>query len=167
LLFIGGIFYHHANVWVGLFPGIILGMLLEMWNFADPDVVIKAVAWRDRLLLICFGLVVGIAIFLLYFVNMLGVHLNWGFKDLYFWGIIIGAIFFGIGTAISGYFPGTIWISLGQGRREGWWALGGGLLGALLWSLIYGPLSGALVKAANYGPVSIALAIANGNTIGA
>jgi uncharacterized membrane protein YedE/YeeE len=167
LLFIGGIFYHHANVWVGLFPGIILGMMLEMWNFADPDVIIKAVAWRDRLLLICFGLVVGIGIFLLYFVNMFGIHLNWGFKDLYFWGIIIGGIFFGIGTAIAGYFPGTIWISLGQGRREGWWALGGGLLGALLWSLIYGPLSGALVKAANYGPVSIALAIANGNAIGA
>jgi hypothetical protein len=33
--------------------------------------------------------------------------------------------------------------------------------------LIYGPLSGALVKAANYGPVSIALALANGNAIGA
>ena len=161
ILFIAGFFNHHAPLIVGLFPGIILGMMLEMWNFSDPDVVIKAVAWKDRLLVICFGLVVGLAIFILYTVNLFGVHLNWGFKDLYPIGIIIGGIFFGIGTAVAGYFPGTVWIAIGQGRREAWWALTGGLLGAFLWSLIYGPLKGILIDTANYGPISIALLIAN------
>lgn len=167
LLFMAGFFYHHAALWVGILPGIILGVLFEIWNLSDPNILIKMFSWRDRTFISIFGLIVGISAFLLYFLYMLGVPMNWGFNDLYFWGIIIGGIIFGIGISIAGYFPASVWVAIGQGRKEAWWALFGGLVGAFVWTLVYGPFSLGLVKPANCGPVSVALGISNQNAIGA
>ncbi len=50
---------------------------------------------------------------------------------------IVGGALFGIGLAISGYFPGSIWMALGEGRRDAVFALAGAILGAATWTALY------------------------------
>ncbi|MGC8663985.1 MAG: YeeE/YedE thiosulfate transporter family protein, partial [Thermoplasmata archaeon] len=69
-------------------------------------------------------------------------------------GIIIGGLIFGAGVGIAGYFPGTVWIALGQGRRDAFWALLGGLLGAFSWSVIFGPAKAFFWNTLNFGPIT-------------
>jgi len=160
VMLVGGILmqliYHVflAPLWVGVFAGILLSIPLEIWDFSNPDVIIRAITLKDRLLMVCFGLVIGVGAILLYALNLFVPVLHWGIKSFFVPGIVVGGLLFGIGTAIAGYFPGTIWIALGQGRRDAVYAVIGGLLGALTWSLIFGQARYFLWDTLNFGPIT-------------
>jgi hypothetical protein len=136
------------------FAGILLSIPLEIWDFSNSDVIIRAITLKDRLLMVCFGLVIGVGAILLYALNLFVPVLHWGIKSFFVPGIVVGGLLFGIGTAIAGYFPGTIWIALGQGRRDAVYAVIGGLLGALTWSLIFGRARYFLWDTLNFGPIT-------------
>jgi uncharacterized membrane protein YedE/YeeE len=71
-------------------------------------------------------------------------------------------VLFGIGAAVSGYFPGTEFIALGEGRRDALAALPGGLLGAAAWTAVYQTDVGRwLVNTANLGDLVATGNIAN------
>ncbi|MCG2866533.1 MAG: YeeE/YedE family protein, partial [Vulcanisaeta sp.] len=160
VMLVGGILmqlvYHVflAPLWVGVFAGILLSIPLEIWDFSNPDVIIRAITLKDRLLMVCFGLVIGVGAILLYALNLFVPVLHWGIKSFFVPGIVVGGLLFGIGTAIAGYFPGTIWIALGQGRRDAVYAVIGGLLGALTWSLIFGQARYFFWDTLNFGPIT-------------
>ncbi|MGC8609602.1 MAG: YeeE/YedE thiosulfate transporter family protein, partial [Thermoplasmata archaeon] len=98
---------------------------------------------------------IGLGAILLYlFYAIPGVSPHFGIKDLFVFGVTIGGLLFGMGVGLSGYFPGTIWIALGQGRRDAIYAVFGGLLGALVWSLIFGVARGFFWDTLNYGPIT-------------
>ncbi len=147
-----------APLWVGVFAGILLSIPLEIWDFPPnpPDVIIRAITLKDRLLMVCFGLVIGVGAILLYGLNLFVPMLHWGIKAFFVPGVVIGGLIFGVGVAVAGYFPGTIWIALGQGgRRDAVYAvIGGGLLGALAWSLIFGPAKPFFWETLNFGPIT-------------
>ncbi|MFP3210386.1 MAG: YeeE/YedE thiosulfate transporter family protein [Thermocladium sp.] len=143
-----------APLWVGIFAGILLSIPLEIWDFPNPDVIIRAITLKDRLLMVCFGLVIGVGAILLYALNLFVPMLHWGIKAFFVPGVVIGGLIFGAGVAVAGYFPGTIWIALGQGRRDAIYAVIGGLLGALAWSLIFGPAKPFFWETLNFGPIT-------------
>ncbi len=65
-------------------------------------------------------------------------------------------LLFGVGIAISGYFPGSELMALGEGRRDALFALPAGLLGAASWTISYQTAAGHwLVTHANYGSILI------------
>jgi len=105
-------------------------------------------------LIVCFGFAIGVGAILLYALNLIVPSPNFGIKDFFVPGIIIGGIIFGAGVGIAGYFPGTVWIALGQGRRDAIWAVLGGLLGAFTWSVIFGPAKAFFWNTLNYGPIT-------------
>jgi hypothetical protein len=58
--------------------------------------------------------------------------------------------------AISGYFPGSEWMALGEGRRDAVYAIPAGLLGALAWTLLSDTEIGRwLVNTGNLGQILI------------
>ncbi|MGC8620303.1 MAG: YeeE/YedE thiosulfate transporter family protein, partial [Thermoplasmata archaeon] len=114
----------------------------------------RVMAFQDRFLIVCFGFAIGIGAILLYALNLIVPSPNFGIKDFFVPGIIIGGIIFGAGVGIAGYFPGTVWIALGQGRRDAFWALLGGLLGAFSWSVIFGPAKAFFWNTLNFGPIT-------------
>ncbi len=142
-----------APLLVGLIVGLPLAIPLELWNFSDPDVLQRTMAFQDRFLMVCFGFAIGVGAIVLYFLNIF-VHPNFGIKDFFVPGIVIGGIIFGSGVALSGYFPGTIWIALGQGRRDAIYAVLGGLSGAFAWSVIFGNVKWFFWDTLNYGPIT-------------
>jgi uncharacterized membrane protein YedE/YeeE len=73
---------------------------------------------------------------------------------LFVFGIVIGGLIFGAGVGIAGYFPGTVWIALGQGRRDAIYAVIGGLFGAFTWSVIFGNVRWLFWNTLNFGPIT-------------
>ena len=141
-----------APEWIGIFIGAIIGGLAEIWGISNPDVLLKLAKWEDRLFINCIA--IGAGALLLYGLSLLGVGFHWGVKPLYVIGILIGGLIFGLGVAISGYVPGTVWMALGEGRRDAIFAVLGGLLGAATWTVLYQTSVGQwLVNTLNFGEV--------------
>ncbi|MGC8681630.1 MAG: YeeE/YedE thiosulfate transporter family protein [Thermoplasmata archaeon] len=160
LMLFGGIYMQDvlhvtkAPLLLGIVAGILLAIPLELWNFSDPDTLYRVMAFQDRFLIVCFGFAIGVGAILLYALNLIVPSPNFGIKDFFVPGIIIGGIIFGAGVGIAGYFPGTVWIALGQGRRDAFWALLGGLLGAFTWSVIFGSAKAFFWNTLNFGPIT-------------
>ncbi|BAB59612.1 hypothetical protein [Thermoplasma volcanium GSS1] len=158
-LLIGGIImqvlFHvtKAPLLLGLIVAFPLAIPLELWNFTDPDTLFRVMAFQDRFLMVCFGFAIGLGSIILYLVAIF-THPNFGIKDFFVPGIVIGGLIFGIGVGLAGYFPGTIWIALGQGRRDAIYASFGGLLGAFTWSIIFGNVKWFFWDTLNFGPIT-------------
>ncbi|WMT50506.1 MAG: YeeE/YedE thiosulfate transporter family protein [Ferroplasma sp.] len=140
--------------WIGLFIGMIVGGLAEAWGISNPEILIRLGKFQDRLFIGCIAIAIGAGALALYGLAALGVSFHWGVKPDYVWGVALGAAIFGTGIAISGYVPGTIWMALGEGRRDAVYAVFGGLLGAASWTLIYQtPFGHWLVTYDNFGEI--------------
>jgi uncharacterized membrane protein YedE/YeeE len=145
-----------APQWVGILIGFWIGFAASMWGMSNPESIIRLARWKDRLFLDCISIAGPIAIFTLYGLHAYGFGMHFGLKDFYVWGILIGGAFFGAGMAISGYFPGSEWMALGEGRRDAVYAIPAGLLGALAWTLLSDTEIGHwLVNAGNMGQILI------------
>ncbi|MCX2713355.1 YeeE/YedE thiosulfate transporter family protein [Mycolicibacterium sp. J2] len=141
-----------APLWVALPIGIAFGMVAGLWGIGNPEMIIRTARLVDRLLLGCFLFVTAVGAVLLYGLYAVGVPMHLAPKPLYVVGVMTGGVLFGTGAAISGYFPGTALIALGEGRRDALAAIPGGLLGAAAWTAVYGtPVGHWLTTTANHG----------------
>ncbi|MFP3165374.1 MAG: YeeE/YedE thiosulfate transporter family protein [Acidianus sp.] len=154
-LWYNDVLHELAPLPLGILAGLTLAIPLELWNFSDPDTLFRVMALQDRFMVVCFGFAIGLGAILLYGLYLIpGTAPHFGIKAFFIPGVILGGLLFGIGVGLAGYFPGTIWIALGQGRRDAVYAVLGGLLGALTWSLIFGSVKGALWETGNLGPIT-------------
>ncbi len=145
-----------APLWVGLLIGAAFGVPAALWGIGNPETVIRAARLVDRLLVGCFAFVTAIGAVMLYGLYALGFAMHFSPKPLYVYGVTLGGLLFGVGVAISGYFPGSEWIALGEGRRDVLYAIPGGLLGAAAWTVLYETPTGHwLVSAANFGDLVV------------
>jgi len=126
-----------APMWVGLIIGFIIGAAAEIWGIANPETLIRLAKWEDRLFVVCIALGIAIGTPVLFGLYAAGVGFHWSPKPLYVIGVLIGGLFFGAGLALSGYFPGSIWMALGEGRRDAIYAVFGAILGAATWTALY------------------------------
>jgi uncharacterized membrane protein YedE/YeeE len=150
-----------APQWVGIIIGFIIGGLAEAWGIANPESIIRLTRWIDRLFIVCISVGGAFAVLLLYGLYASGINMHFGIKPLYLYGVSFGAILFGVGLAISGYFPGSEWMALGEGRRDALFAVPAGLLGAAAWTVLYQTNIGQwLVTKSDFGSMLI-----TGNTI--
>ncbi|EZQ07060.1 transporter [Candidatus Acidianus copahuensis] len=145
-----------APMWVGILIGFIIGAAAEIWGIANPETLIRLAKWEDRLFVICIALGLAISAPVLYGLYALGIGFHFSPKPLYVIGVGIGGLIFGSGLAISGYFPGSIWMALGEGRRDAIYAVFGAILGAATWTVLYQtPVGQWLVNTLNFGSVVI------------
>ncbi|HEY1656299.1 MAG TPA: YeeE/YedE thiosulfate transporter family protein [Candidatus Tumulicola sp.] len=145
-----------APQWVGVLVGFAVGGLAECWGVANPESIIRLARWKDRLFIGCVTVVGAFGVLLLYGLYASGIGMHFGLKPLYFYGVGIGGVLFGIGLALSGYLPGTELMALGEGRREALFVIPAGLLGAASWTLLYQNAAGQwLVHQANLGSVLV------------
>lgn len=145
-----------APQWVGILIGFGVGLAASLWGMSNPESIIRLARWKDRLFLDCISIAGPIAIFTLYGLHAYGFEMHFGLKDFYVWGILLGGALFGAGMAISGYFPGSEWMALGEGRRDALYAIPAGLLGALAWALLSATDLGQwLVNTGNMGQILI------------
>jgi uncharacterized membrane protein YedE/YeeE len=78
-------------------------------------------------------------------------------QDLtYVVGVLVGGLVFGVGFGLGGYCPGTCVVGASEGRRDAWWAILGGVVGALAFTLAYTTIVAPMNKLADYGKVTLA-----------
>ena len=143
-----------APQWVGILIGFGIGAAAELWGIANPESIIRLCRWKDRLFVGCVTVGGSVAVLTLFGGYALGIEPHFGLKAFYIWGILVGGVFFGTGMALSGYFPGSEWMALGEGRRDALFAVPAGLMGAFAWTALNQTAVGQwLVNTGNYGEI--------------
>ncbi len=124
--------------------GIFFGFALQRVGATNPQNIINMLRLKDFHLMKAIFFAIGISSTLLFLLMSLGVinpgHLS--VKSSYI-GVIVGGAVLGLGFAVAGYCPGTGLTALADGRRDALFFVGGGLLGALIYTLVFGSIKGS------------------------
>jgi hypothetical protein len=124
--------------------GIFFGFALQRVGATNPQNIINMLRLTDLHLMKAIFFAIGISSTLLFILMNLGIidagHLS--IKSSYV-GVIVGGALLGLGFAVAGYCPGTGLTALADGRKDALFFMGGGLLGALIYTMTYGSIKGS------------------------
>ena len=146
------------NIILAIILGLFFGIALDQAQASNPQKIIGMLRLKDFHLMKVILFAIGFSSLLLFILLSLNLidagHLS--VKTTYF-GVIIGGAILGTGFAIGGYCPGTCVVAAGRGRKDALAFLSGGLIGALVYMLIFGLIQdSALFHTFAGGAVSVA-----------
>ena len=132
------------TIFLSLILGTFFGFALQRAGATNPQNIINMLRLKDLHLMKAIFFAVGISSTLLFLLMTIGVvdpgHLS--VKSSYI-GVIVGGAMLGLGFAVAGYCPGTGLTALAEGRKDALFFVGGGLLGAFAYTLVYGSIKGS------------------------
>lgn len=123
---------------LALLLGGAFGYILQRIGATNPTVLINMLRLRNFHLMKVILLGIGAASIVVFALAAINPELtNFSVKTAYI-GVLIGGLIFGLGFAIAGYCPGTSVAAIGEGRKDAMFFVLGGLVSALLFTLVYG-----------------------------
>jgi hypothetical protein len=122
--------------------GLLFGFALQRVGANNPQNIINMLRLKDFHLMKAIFFAIGISSTLLFLLMAVGIidAGNLSVKSSYI-GVIAGGALLGLGFAVAGYCPGTGLTALADGRKDALFFIGGGLLGALIYTMIYGSIN--------------------------
>lgn len=141
---------------VGLLTGIAFGAILQRVGASSYELIVNMLRLKDFTIMKFLFLAIATGSVGMYMVSQFWpdqAHI--GIAPLYLGGVIVGGLVFGVGWALAGYCPGTALVAMAEGKLDAAITVLGGLLGALVLSLIWDPVQSALVDPLNYGNKSL------------
>lgn len=139
---------------LGLFTGILFGILLQKGRVAKFRVIVGQFILADWTVLKIMGtaVVVGaVGVYALIALDMASLHI----KPLEWAGAVAGGLCFGVGMAVFGYCPGTSVAACGEGRRDAMVGVLGMFLGALAYVALYPTLQPWVESAGSLGEFTL------------
>jgi len=139
---------------LGLFTGILFGVLLQKGRVAKFEVIVGQFLFKDWTVVKMMGtaVVVGaVGIFALVTADLASLHI----RPALLGGVLLGAVCFGVGMATFGYCPGTSVAGCGEGRRDAMVGVLGMFAGAVLFVAIYDLLELAINFLGDWGKITI------------
>ena len=136
-----------STLFLGLTMGIVFGFVLEKSRVFEPGMIIGQFQLRKFIMLKVFltAIITGLVIFSCFFA--LGFdRLSW--KTTIYSADIVGGLLLGIGVAMAGACPGTLFAQIGAGYKDSIATLIGGLTGAMVYLKLEPLISGFLLNAA-------------------
>ena len=131
------------NILLAIILGFFFGFALQRVGATNPQNIINMLRLKDLHLMRAIFFGIGISSVLLFLLMTVGIidsgHLS--VKSSYY-GVVVGGVLLGLGFAVAGYCPGTALSALAEGRKDALFFVSGGLLGALLYTLVYGSIKG-------------------------
>jgi uncharacterized protein len=124
-----------STLLLGLVMGLIFGFVLEKSRVIDPKMIIGQFQLRKFVMLKVFlsAIATGLLIFAIFFT--LGFdRLSW--KSMVVPYDIAGGLLLGLGIALAGACPGTVFAQIGGGYKDAWVTLLGAICGALFYAKI-------------------------------
>lgn len=140
----------------GLLAGVAMGWLIQRVRASSPAMILSNLRLQDLSIIKFMAVTIAVGAVGAYALGAMGVPLKLDVKPAYVLGVAVGGIIFGVGFALSGYCPGTCVVGAGEGRRDALAALGGGIAGALLFTLLYRWLEPTLIRPMNLGKLTLA-----------
>lgn len=143
-----------ATLPLGVLFGFAFGFLLQRARVTDSNVLINLFRLRDftvvKVMLTAI-IVGGIGFVLLHQTGLAAYHI----KPANLLGVGVGAAFFGIGMAVSGYCPGTALAAFGTGSVHALITILGMTLGAILYALSFDWIKANIFSIAALGPIRL------------
>ena len=146
------------NLIYGLLVGVAMGALIQRVGASSPQKILASLRLEDLTIIKFMATTAAVAMVLVYLMN-LGMPMHLDIKPTYVVGIAVGGLIFGAGFAIGGYCPGTCVVGIAEGRKDGWVALLGGVVGALVFSLVYTLIEAPLIRPLALGKITLADAL--------
>lgn len=142
---------------LALFLGLLFGFVLQKAGASNPTRIIDMLRFRDLHLMKAILLAIGLSslgLFILLNKGLFDVgHLS--VKSAYI-GVVAGGLLLGLGWALAGFCPGTALVGMGAGRKDAWFFVLGGLLGAWMYTMVYGTIASSALFAEIGGKVTLA-----------
>jgi hypothetical protein len=132
------------TIFLAILLGIFFGFALQRVGATNPQNIINMMRLKDLHLMKAIFFAIGISSAILFLLMTVGIidvgHLS--VKSSYI-GVTVGGALLGLGFAVAGYCPGTGLTALADGRKDALFFIGGGLLGALIYTMLYGSIQGS------------------------
>jgi len=139
---------------LGLFTGILFGVLLQKGRVAKYQVILGQFLFKDWTVVKIMGtaVVVGtVGIYALLSMEAVSLHI----KPLAWGGIIFGGLFFGVGMTVLGYCPGTGVAACGEGRKDAVAGVIGMLTGAGIYVFAFPPIEALIKRFGSEGKITL------------
>ncbi|HET9002554.1 MAG TPA: YeeE/YedE thiosulfate transporter family protein [Gemmatimonadaceae bacterium] len=138
-----------------LLVGIAMGALIQRVGASSPRMILSSLRLENISIIKFMATTIAVGTVVVY-VMSLWMPMHFDIKPTYVVGVVVGGLIFGTGFAIGGYCPGTCVVGMGEGRRDAFAALLGGITGALVFTLVYTLIQGSLIKPLDYGKITLA-----------
>ncbi len=126
------------SIVLAILIGALFGFMLDRVGATNPTLIGKMLNFMNLHLMKTILLAIGTGSLLMFVGQMMGLvnvgHMS--VKAAYI-GVFIGGLLLGTGWAISGFCPGTGVCAAASGRKDGWFFIAGGLLGAAAYMVTY------------------------------
>jgi len=140
-----------------LFIGVAMGLLIQRIRASSPAMIAANLRLENLSIIKFMAMTIAVGMMLVYSLSLVMPEaLNFSIKPTYVVGVLLGGLVFGVGFALSGYCPGTCAVGIGEGRRDAWFALLGGVAGALVFTLLYTTLIEPIVSIMDFGKITLA-----------
>ncbi len=138
-----------------LFVGVAMGALIQQVRASSPGMIARNLRLENLSIIKFMAVTIAVGSLLVYTLAPV-MPMHFDIKPTYVVGVLVGGLVFGVGFALGGYCPGTCVVGASEGRRDAWWAILGGVVGALAFTLTYSMVVAPLNRLADYGKVTLA-----------
>jgi hypothetical protein len=139
-----------------LLVGIAMGALIQRVGASSPGMILQNLRLRNLSIIKFMAMTIAVGMLLVYTINLFAPQqLHFDVKPAYLIGVALGGIVFGVGFALGGYCPGTCIVGVGEGRKDAWFAIAGGVTGALAFTLAYNVIYNPLIKPLDLGKIRL------------
>lgn len=140
----------------GLLVGIAMGVLIQRMRASSPVVILQNLRLENLGIIKFMATTIAVGMITVYTLNLFIPNLlHFDIKPTYLVGVLLGGLIFGVGFGLGGYCPGTCVVGIGEGRRDAWFALFGGIVGTLVFTLVYESMIAPLVKIMDFGKITV------------
>jgi uncharacterized membrane protein YedE/YeeE len=139
----------------GLFVGIAMGALIQRVGASSPGMILRSLRLENLAIIKFMATTIAVGMVGVYVLSQF-MPMHFDIKPTYVVGVLAGGAIFGVGFALGGYCPGTCVVGIGERRKDAWFALLGGVAGALAFTFVYSMIEKSLIKPLNYGKITLA-----------
>lgn len=141
---------------IALLVGVGMGALIQRVGASSPRQILASLRLENITIIKFMATTIAVGMILTYALDALmpGV-MHFDVKPAYVVGVAVGGLIFGVGFALGGYCPGTCVVGIGEGRKDALFAILGGVVGALAFTLLYNTLLDPLIKPMDLGKVRV------------
>ncbi len=137
-------------LFLGLITGIAFGFVIFKYGASRYDNILNMLLLRDFGLLkfmMTAVMVASVGIFLMDRVIYIA--------PAQVLRLVAGGLIFGVGFALLGACPGTVLVSFGEGKKDSWYGILGGLLGTAVYAHLYPVMDEMFIGPVNLGKMTV------------
>src|SRR5512140_1481933 len=138
----------------GLLVGVVMGVLLQRVRASSPGMILSNLRLQNLAIIKFMALTIAVGAAGSYLLS-LWIPMHFDIKPTYVLGVLGGGLIFGVGFGLGGYCPGTCVVAAGEGRKDALFTILGGIVGAVIFTLLYGWLQPVLMKPLDFGKVTL------------